>query len=84
MSPKDAGMAALKRLVANTTEKRLLNHRGQPNFNVVYYMVNIKGDYAATSLYASSGKQPVRFAVCTDGQPRTEVAEAMFEGSPEA
>jgi N4-(beta-N-acetylglucosaminyl)-L-asparaginase len=83
MSPKDAGLAALKRLVANTIEKRLLNSQGRPNFNVVYYAVNVQGDYAATSLYASSGKKPVSYAVCTDDHPRTEQAEAMFEGSPE-
>jgi len=33
-SPKDAGLIALKRVVANTVEKRLLNGRGKPNFNV--------------------------------------------------
>src|SRR5204862_8047155 len=38
LSPKDAGMAALKRIVANTVDKRLLNGRGQPNFNVNYYI----------------------------------------------
>jgi len=42
MSPKDAGMAALKRVVANTVEKRLLNSRGKPNFNVIYYIVNAR------------------------------------------
>src|SRR5204863_6848681 len=31
MSPKDAGMTALKRIAANTMEKRLLNSRSQPN-----------------------------------------------------
>src|SRR5437588_4113086 len=36
-SPKDAGMAALKRVVASTVEKRLLNDPGRPNFNVTYY-----------------------------------------------
>src|SRR5216683_469138 len=65
MSPKDAGMAALKRVVANTVEKRLLNGRGKPNFNVTYYIVNAKGDYAGVSLYELSEKEAVRFAVCT-------------------
>src|SRR2546426_8346294 len=46
MSPKDAGMTALKRVVANTVEKRLLNHRGEPNFNVNYYILNAKGAHA--------------------------------------
>jgi N4-(beta-N-acetylglucosaminyl)-L-asparaginase len=81
-SPKDAGMTALKRLVANTVEKRLLNNRGQPNFSVIYYAVNARGDYAATSLYALSGKRPVQFAVCTDDHPRTETVEGLFEGAP--
>ena len=82
MSPKDAGMAALKRVVANTIEKRLLNRDGRPNFNVIYYIVNAKGDYAATSLYESSGRQPVRYAVCTDDHARTEPAEPLFAGPP--
>ena len=82
MSPKDAGMAALKRVVANTVEKRLLNPRGKPNFNVIYYIVNTKGEYAGVSLYESE-KQIVQYAVCTDEGPRTVQAEALFTGSPE-
>ncbi len=84
LSPKDAGMAALKRILETTIEKRLLNRLGRPNFNVIFYMVNKRGDYAAASLYASSGKKPVQFAVCTDDHPRSEPVEAMFDGSPEA
>jgi len=82
MSPKDAGMAALKRVVANTVEKRLLNSRGKPNFNVNYYIVNAKGDYAGVSLYESSEKEPVRFAVCTEDGARTLQTEAMFSSAP--
>jgi N4-(beta-N-acetylglucosaminyl)-L-asparaginase len=65
MSPKDAGMTALKRVVANTVEKRLLNRRRQPNFNVNYYVVNAKGDYAGVALYES------QYAVCTEAGART-------------
>ena len=32
MAPKDAGIDAVKRVRANTVEKRLLNARGLPNF----------------------------------------------------
>ena len=81
-SPKDAGLAALKRIVANTIEKRLLGPGGKPNFNVTYYALNTKGEYACVSLYESD-KQPVRFAVCTEEGPRTVQAEALFPGSPE-
>ena len=76
MSPKDAGMAVLKRVVANTVERRLLNVRGQPNFNVNYYIVNAKGEYAGVALYES------RFAVCSEEGPRVEQVEALFKGTP--
>ncbi|MGA2864936.1 MAG: N(4)-(beta-N-acetylglucosaminyl)-L-asparaginase [Verrucomicrobiota bacterium] len=83
-TPKDAALAALKRVVANTVEKRLLNGRGRPNFNVVYYAVNTRGQHAGVSLYESSGKQPVRYALCTEEGPRMARAEAMFPGTPES
>jgi len=76
MSPKDAGMTALKRVAANTVEKRLLNSRGQPNFNVNYYIVNAKGDYAGMSLYES------QHAVCTESGARTLPTETLFKGKP--
>jgi N4-(beta-N-acetylglucosaminyl)-L-asparaginase len=83
MAPKDAGMAALKRIVANTIEKRLLNSHGQPNFNVVYYIVNAKGTHAGVALYGMEGKRPVRYAVCTEDGPTTVAAEPLFTGPPE-
>lgn len=76
-SPKDAGMTALKRIVSNTIEKRLLNSRGQPNFNVTFYALNAQGDYAGVALY------PTQYAVCTEEGPRTLPVEALFSGKPE-
>jgi N4-(beta-N-acetylglucosaminyl)-L-asparaginase len=83
MSPKDAGMAALKRIAANTIEKRLLNSRGQPNFNVIYYILNAKGAHAGVTLYEKGGKEPVRYALCTEDGPTTLAAEGLFSGTPE-
>jgi N4-(beta-N-acetylglucosaminyl)-L-asparaginase len=77
MAPKDAGFAAMKRIVANTIEKRLLNGRGQPNFNVTFYIVNAKGEHAGVGLY------PARYALCTEDGPKTAAVEAMFTGKPE-
>jgi N4-(beta-N-acetylglucosaminyl)-L-asparaginase len=74
--PKDAGMTALKRVAALTVEKRLLNERGRPNFNVNYYILNAKGEYAGVTLYAS------RYSVCTESGPQTLEAEALFAGTP--
>jgi N4-(beta-N-acetylglucosaminyl)-L-asparaginase len=80
-SPRDAGVAALKRLVANTVEKRLLNGRGTPNFNVAYYAVNARGDHAGVALYGSSGKESVRYAVCTEDGPKTLPVEGLLPGA---
>src|SRR3954471_24404420 len=51
--PKDAGMEALKRVVANTVEKRLLNDRGRPAFDLNFYILNRNGEHAGVSMYAS-------------------------------
>jgi hypothetical protein len=76
-------MLALQRVVSNTVEKRLLNARGKPNFNVYYYVVNAQGDYAGVSLYELSEKgEPTRFAVCTEDGSATLRAEPMFAGRP--
>ena len=82
MTAKDAAMAALKRLVTNTVEKRLLNSRGTPNFNVAYYVIDARGNHAGVALYGSSGKEPVRYAVCTEDGPRTVGVDALLEGAP--
>ncbi|HXO21267.1 MAG TPA: N(4)-(beta-N-acetylglucosaminyl)-L-asparaginase [Thermoanaerobaculia bacterium] len=74
--PKDAGMAALKRVVAQTVEKRLLNDRGQPNFTLNFYVLNRQGEHAGLSMY------PYRYAVCTENGPQTLPTEALFGGQP--
>ena len=39
-------MEALKRIKANTVEKRLLNAKGNPNFNIRFFVLNKHGEYA--------------------------------------
>jgi hypothetical protein len=51
----DAGMTALKRIKANTAEKRLLNARGEPNFNINFYILNTQGQYAGVTMYGGKG-----------------------------
>ena len=78
--PKDAGLEACRRIQANTIEKRLLNSRGLPNFNVNFYVLNRRGDYAGVALY-SPGKGG-QFAVCDDKGPRVERIEPLLPGGP--
>ncbi len=79
-SPKDAGMTALKRIQHNTVDKRLLNERGLPNFNINFYIINKKGEYAGVTMYSPDGK--LTFAVCDEKGPRNEHLETLLEGKP--
>ena len=74
--PKDAGIAALRRIQVNTIEPHLLNSRKWPNFNVVFYILNKKGEYAGVAMYEST------YAVCTENGPQTLKSDALYEGRP--
>jgi len=74
--PKDAGMFALRRVAKNTTEKRLLNEKGQPNFGLNFYVLNAKGEYAGVSMYAA------KYAVCTEKGAQTLDTEPLYAGRP--
>ena len=72
-------MEALKRIRANTIEKRLLNSRGNPNFGINFYILNAKGEYAGVTLYEGSNS---KFAICNDKGPQTLPCDAMLPGKP--
>jgi len=76
MSPKDAGLDALRRVKSNTIEKRLLNGAGNPNFGLSFYILNAKGEYAGVSMY------PAKYAVCTENGPETVDCEPLLPGKP--
>lgn len=50
MSPTDACLETLRRVVA-MTPPRLLRPDGRPNFGLTFYAVNKKGEYGSASLY---------------------------------
>jgi N4-(beta-N-acetylglucosaminyl)-L-asparaginase len=81
-SPKDAGMEALRRIKANTIEKRLQNSRGEPNFNINFYILNAKGQYAGVTMYGP-GPRGQEFAVCDEKGARLETCEPLLQGAPE-
>lgn len=71
-SPKDAGMVALRRIKAATVEKRLLSKSGNPNFQINFYVLNAKGDYAGVSMY------PSNYAVCTEAGAQSIPTEPLI------
>jgi N4-(beta-N-acetylglucosaminyl)-L-asparaginase len=77
MSPKDAGLDALRRIQQNTVDARLRNGRGLPNFGINFYILNVRGEYAGVTMYPG-----IRFAVCDDRGPRVEDCTPLLQGSP--
>jgi N4-(beta-N-acetylglucosaminyl)-L-asparaginase len=79
---KDAGMEALRRVKAATLEKRLLDRNGLPNFQLVFYVLTKKGEYAGVSMWGEEGGKPERFAVCSESGPALVACEPLHEGAP--
>src|SRR5688500_15021904 len=75
MQPKDAGIDALRRIKSATIERRLLNGRGEPNFNVTFYVLNAKGQHAGVTMYEGPS-----YALCTDAGPQTLKSEFLLPG----
>ena len=89
--PKDAGMAALQRIRANTIEKRLQKPNGDPNFNILFYIVNARGEHAGVAMYpedegergwaGQTNTQFVKYSVCDASGPRMLNTEALLPGT---
>lgn len=50
MSPTDAALETLRRVVA-TTEPALLDERGRPDFGLTFYAVNKRGEFGAATMW---------------------------------
>lgn len=74
-SPEEALMMVMQRVIA-MTEKRLLSDNGRPTFQLEYYAVNKKGEYAGACAY--EGPQ---FAVADARGARLENFAYMFKAS---
>lgn len=73
MSPKDAGLEVMRRIAA-TTEPRLKNKKGQPDYDLKLYLLSKDGRHAGVSMWG-----PAKFAVCDENGPRLEECAAMYE-----
>jgi N4-(beta-N-acetylglucosaminyl)-L-asparaginase len=73
MSPEQALMKVMERVIA-MTEKRLLNERGRPYFDLTYYAVNKNGDYAGACAYEGA-----TFAVADSRGARVEKCAYLFK-----
>jgi len=67
MSPTDAALETLRRVVA-TTEPRLLDDQGHPKFGLSFYAVNKRGEFGAASLWNSNSDGAIRQYAAFDGR----------------
>lgn len=74
LSPGEAGLEALKRVVSHVSESHLLGTDGRPNFGLKLYILNKSGDYAGVSIWG-----PTRFAVTDDQGSRLEDCLYLFD-----
>jgi hypothetical protein len=72
----------LRRIRANTVEKRLLNADGNPDFYVKFYVLNRKGEHAGVGMYAKHSGKPQTYAVCDENGPRLAALEGLLEDAP--
>ena len=75
MSPEQALIKVMERVIA-MTEKRLLADNGKPFFQLQYYAVNKKGEYAGACCYEGS-----KFAVADANGVRLEECAYMYKKS---
>jgi N4-(beta-N-acetylglucosaminyl)-L-asparaginase len=80
--PKDAAIEALRRIRANTVEKRLLDAGGLPNFSVTFYVLDRSGEVAGVSLWGGPKGHPASYAVCTEHGPETRACDSLLGESP--
>lgn len=73
LEPQEACLTALKRIVATTTEKRLIQPDGRPNFDVKLYALRKDGLFGSASLWSGA-----EFAVFAGGRARLEKAAFVF------
>ncbi len=78
-APLDAGMTALRRISANTIEKRLLTEDGRPNFNLKFYVLDRTGEHAGVSMWFDERQQ---YAICSEGGAETLACESLLGERP--
>jgi len=73
LSPKDAGLEVLRRVVA-TTEPRLKDSEGRPDYDLKLYLLSKDGRHAGVSMWG-----PAKFTVCDESGPRLEECVALYQ-----
>ena len=74
MTPQDACLHALRRIVETTTEPRLVRKDGRPNFDVKFYALSKDGRFGGAAIWSDA-----QCAVWSDGRNRLEDCAYLYE-----
>ena len=81
----------VSKLFFSILERRLLKPNGDPNFNILFYIVNARGEHAGCAMYGEdpgergwagqTTTQFVKYAVCDERGPRMENCVGLLPGT---
>ncbi len=74
MSPVDAGLEVLRRVVEHTTEPRLMREDGTPDFNLKFYLLSKNGEHAGVAMHS-----PAQYAITDKRGTRLEDCVTLFD-----
>ncbi len=74
LAPEEAGLEVLRRVASHTTEKRLLDDQGRPNFGLKFYLIAKDGRYAGATMWG-----PSKFAVADRRGTRLEECAVLYQ-----
>ncbi len=74
LSPVEACLAALRRIVDATTEKRLLRKDGRPRFDVKFYALAKDGQIGAAAMWSGA-----KYSLHADGRNRHEDCAYLYK-----
>jgi N4-(beta-N-acetylglucosaminyl)-L-asparaginase len=74
MSPKDACMAGVKRVINHAKLKELKLKNGRPSFNIRFYALNKQGQFGSASIYG-----PAEFSVHNGKENRHYPSDFLYE-----
>ncbi|MCB9058659.1 MAG: N(4)-(beta-N-acetylglucosaminyl)-L-asparaginase [Calditrichae bacterium] len=74
MSPKDACMEGIKRVISHAKTKELIKENGRPAFNIRYYALNKQGQFGSASIYG-----PAEFSVNDGNENKFHPSDYLYE-----
>lgn len=74
MSPEEACMAGVKRVIANAKREELKKKDGKPSFNIRFYALNKQGQFGSASIYG-----PAEFSVHNGNENKHYPSEYLYK-----